>query len=137
MQYALFPAEFTYAFYTVFWDNSLNNFVCVLYPFFIYAWAFGFWNMNFFSTIWNGGNKKDMDLGGNGWLEREQMGSGQEKNQRYKCGRNEFIYMLKDGLYRAFETTYICAFLPVKFMKVPEISYFLNPPPGNYMPHVF
>ena len=51
-----------------------------------------------------------------------------DTDSRYKSARHEFIFVLKDGLFRAFEAAYICGFLPVKFMKVPETSYYLTVP---------
>lgn len=53
----------------IFWETTLNNFVCLLYPFFIYAWAFGFWNLPFFLQIWGGSKKEKRNEGG--WNEHE------------------------------------------------------------------
>ena len=72
---------------------------------------------------------------GNYWIEKEQALSD-EHNQRYKSARNEFVYLVKDSLFRAFETTYVCTFLPVKFMQVPERSHFLTMP-VNWPTHYF
>jgi len=47
-----------------------------LYPFFIYAWAFGFWNMPFFLSLWDGNKKKKSDV--SGWNENELL----EKQER-------------------------------------------------------
>lgn len=69
LQFALFPAEFLYAFHVIFWETSLNNFVCLLYPFFIYAWAFGFWNLPFLLFFCTPSKKKKSDT--SGWNENE------------------------------------------------------------------
>ena len=68
-------------------------------------------------------------------MEKKEVDNEKEKDSRYKNASNEFIFVLKDGLFRAFEAAYICAFLPVKFMKIPDTTYYLTAPSNVSMHH--